>query len=828
MGIIVKFILKNIQEKKFRTFLILLSVAVSSALFFASTAISGTIEQMHAQRIKKYVGNADLIIHANEKFPSRFFYVKKAESTQSKLEYQIGAIETTGSYKDRQETVSLDLKGFDLKDLQVMNPFVLEQESLLEPFQGKKMIISKMTAEKYHFQSGNKIEVTLNEATYHFIIAGIAQPVGLFQEDGRSNTAVVPLKLLAGLHQASGRVSIIYLKLKNPALMSKTIEDLSKVYRRYTVREPVSKQELRQHITRVTTPFILMVTLVLAMSIFIIYTSFKVITRERLPVIGTFRSIGATRRTTNLVLFAESVFYGIIGGVFGCAIGMVILYLMAILMTPQWLAGIKTTIHFSFLQLGAAFFLAVILAFCSSFVPIIRISKIPVKEIVLNSIEKPPRKKLIRLVLGMLFSVTAMGALLFTTRQLAFLIALVSMLMSITAVILLVPFLTAGFTKLFERVYVYLFGNVGVLAAKNLRENKSILNNISLLAIGISSLLMITTVSSSVAKEVINVYRDAEFDIWMGISEADRSFQRLLRTVDGVRDVYGLYASYNIEVSGSKEKIFGLRGINDQYFRYWNVTLSGNRRELLDQLNEGRNILLSNILKDKFGVKQGDLLSLRMKRGEKTYRIIGFFDSLMENGNYALISERYLKSDMMERWYANIFIKTSKAPLLVAQAIKKKFQRNRPWVMTMGEMEQRNMKSNANLFLILQGFSFMALVIGVIGVFNNLLISFIERKRPLAILRSVGMNKKQTIQMIFIESLSGGLIGGTVGVLAGVQLICLVPIVMKALDAPIPVRCSAMQIIYSIAGGVIISVIASISPAFKSSGLNVVDSLKYE
>ena len=105
---------------------------------------------------------------------------------------------------------------------------------------------------------------------------------------------------------------------------------------------------------------------------------------------------------------------------------------------------------------------------------------------------------------------------------------------------MLVPYVTAVFVRIFEKLYTVVFGNVGILAAKNLRENKSILNNISLLAIGISSLLMINTISSSVVTEVANVYRSADFEIWMLYADkGDRSLERIIRQVDGVSNTYG-------------------------------------------------------------------------------------------------------------------------------------------------------------------------------------------------------------------------------------------------------------------------------------------------
>jgi putative ABC transport system permease protein len=160
--------------------------------------------------------------------------------------------------------------------------------------------------------------------------------------------------------------------------------------------------------------------------------------------------------------------------------------------------------------------------------------------------------------------------------------------------------------------------------------------------------------------------------------------------------------------------------------------------------------------------------------------------------------------------------------------LKKKLQERSPFIMTMREMKNMDMKSNGMFLMILQGFSILALIIGICGVFNNFIISFIERQRSLAVYRSVGMSRQQIIKMIFIESLTGGLIGGIIGVCAGMLEITVVPHLLKALGFPIPIHYSFPIMIYSILGGVLITVISSISPAFKSSRLNIIEAIKYE
>ena len=833
MGIIIKFVLKNIKEKKFRTFLILFSIMLSAALYFASSAISGTVAEMYTQRIRTYYGNADIVIHAGEKSPGRFVTAARAAEFGGRMEYIIGAVEGSGTYKYQNESVNLNLKGFTLDELQLNNPILLDNEDqamdlrALEPFIGKKVIISKNLAQKYQLNPGDHLDVEIQGAKHRFIIAGLAQPAGIFQDDGRSNVLLMPRNTLGAIYAARGKSTIIYLKLKNPAELQQTLTDLSRSYRRYVVREPFSKAELLQNTSMITTPFMLMVSLVLLMSIFIIYTACKVIMRERLPVIGTFRSIGATRRTTNTILFAESLLYGIIGGITGCILGIGILYAMTLLISGR-MTGIPINISFNIGQMIAAFLLAIVLAAVSSAVPIIKTSKIPVKDIVLNKLEKAHKKKLSRVPLGVVMLVATIIVPYYTPRTLALPIDMLCMIGAILAVIMLIPYFTGGFIKLFERIYG-LFGNEGVLAVKNLRGNRSILNNISLLAIGISSLLMINTVSFSVERLVVNAYRDFKFDIWMGIWPADRRMESILRTVDGVKDVYGFYGANSVELADRPERIYWINGVNPAKFAdYMEVNLIGNSRDLLAELDQDRNILISSTLREKYGVKKGDWLTLKMKRGNKSYKIIGFFNSVMENGSYALIAERYLKTDMMLRDYSEIFVKTAGDPGVVAQAIQKKFQRQRPWLMTIPDMEKRNMQSSYNMFLILRGFSVLAMLIGIIGVLNNLLISFLERQRSLAVMRSVGMSKRQEIKMILIESLTCGLIGGVIGVLGGILLIQVVPQLCQAIDLPLSITYAPSLFVYSLIGGIIITVSATMSPAFKSARANIIEAIKYE
>ncbi|MTI65348.1 MAG: FtsX-like permease family protein [Firmicutes bacterium] len=575
----------------------------------------------------------------------------------------------------------------------------------------------------------------------------------------------------------------------------------------------------------------LMLIIVIFISIFIIYSSFMVISMERLPIIGTFKSIGATKKMTDLLLLGESLVYGIVGGITGCILGFGILYIMMNVMSTNAFTGTKMEVEmvYSMWYLISAFGGAVILSFISSLIPIIKVSKIPVKDIVLNNIQRKTKNGILRPIIGLILLTLSITLPIYVPKNIGIIIDSLCILSVGLSIILLIPYITKIFILLFERIYIFIFGNIGILAAKNLRDNKSIINNISLLTIGIASILMINTVSFSVSKEIINIYDDLNYEIMFIQSKLDRTIEQRLRAINGVSSIFGVYEARDIKILEKEDRIWSLFGISSkEYFDYCDFNLLGDMDKLMDKLDDGRNIILSTILKDKFSLKKGDIITLDMKRGDKPYKVIGFVNTIMRTGNVSYVSDRYLKRDMEIKYYQDIYVKTNKKPKRIKSDIKDKFRGKNNEVIIMDELQRKEEKNNAQIFILLKGFSVLAMIIGVFGILNNFIVSFISRKRSIAIYKSIGMNKLQSIKMLFIEAITGGLIGGVVGCIGGWLFIFIVEYILKALNLAIPMHFSWDMFVKALIGCVIISVIASISPALKSSKLNIIESIKYE
>ena len=615
-----RYILRTIRERKLRTALLVLSVAVSAGLFFASTALTTSLAGMYADRLQETYGNAEIVVEPHPRGWSSFISPALVQDARGGIEYAVGVFEDTAYYRRQDTAMRMSLTAVAFEDLVTMDRMSLAAEARLLPFRGHKAIIGSHTASTYEIAAGDYVRLEINGVVYRFRVAGIAHPAGMFIDDAESPAVVVPRDFMAALYGARGQVETLYIKALEGQDKQQLIERLEQVFRRNRVRESVSERDVREWTREITVPLQIMLVLVLLTAGFIKHTAFQVITTERLPVIGTFRSIGATRRHTSAVLFLESALYGCAGGFAGCALGIGALYVIARWSTPAWLAEDGIRIEFTALQLASTVLVAVGLALASSAIPIVRASRMPIRALVLGEHQSRQRPIGRRSMVGVVLVMLA---------------------------------------------------------------------------------LVVPTLAPS-----------------------------LLNAVAGI-------------VAG-------------------------------------------------------------------------------------VIGERFLKHDGLQQWYDELYVKTDRDPDAVKDDMQRRFNRRDPWIRTVAEMEEYDQEANRELLRGLEGFAFMALAIAVIGVVNNLLIGFIERRRSLALFRSVGMEQRQVARMLLVEALMSGAVGGLVGVGAAFLLLYVADYVILALELYVLIRYSAALIAAFFLVGVGVTVLASVSPALKARRIDLLRELRHE
>ena len=148
--------------------------------------------------------------------------------------------------------------------------------------------------------------------------------------------------------------------------------------------------------------------------------------------------------------------------------------------------------------------------------------------------------------------------------------------------------------------------------------------------------------------------------------------------------------------------------------------------------------------------------------------------------------------------------------------------------MTIDEEREQNVEANATIIDLLAVFSFLALCISSIGIFNNITICFAQRRREFAVMASVGMNKKKRRLLVLIESLFCTLLSIAASIPFTMMICGLVTKMMLANSTPMEIHYSWSQTPIYLAVLAAVIFIASLSTMRKSSKLSVVQELKYE
>ncbi len=137
---------------------------------------------------------------------------------------------------------------------------------------------------------------------------------------------------------------------------------------------------------------------------------------------------------------------------------------------------------------------------------------------------------------------------------------------------------------------------------------------------------------------------------------------------------------------------------------------------------------------------------------------------------------------------------------------------------------QEKLKSTVKTFSILLGsIASVSLLVGGIGIMNIMLVSVTERTREIGIRMAIGARSSDIRKQFLIEALMLAVIGGLIGVLAGVATTFII-----SSFSDMTTEITAFSILLSLGFSALVGVVFGFYPAYKASLLNPIDALRYE
>ncbi len=827
---LLKFVFRSTLDRKGRSLLIVLTIAFASGLFYAATAISRVVVDLYLERVRARVGGADLQVESTPRSPTPFFRPDRARGLGSRAAGVIGFLQTTAVYRPRDRTREIELVGARLEDLLATSPVHLEETGDLEPFRGRKIVVPRSFAAEADLAVGDRLALQVGHESYRFRVAAIAADSGAFTDSGDRTQAIVPLDSLGAIHHLRGRVSRLLVDARTPEDVPGLAERLEEIFPRYRVRELLPPEEVAAIGREMSMPFRIMLSFVLVMSAFFVFSSFRVIAAERLPVIGRLRAIGASWQATAAILLAESLAYGAAGGLLGSACGVGMLRLLLRLARPEDVDRGPARIDLHPREMGISFAIALGLSVSGAALPLVQAARASIRDVFLDRISDLGRPGLLRLLVGVPVLAISVAVRPHVPAAHAFGVNLGLMIASLAALVLLAPHATRLVGLVLRVPYRAVLGPDGVLSLWQFRSSRVGSNNVALLTLGLSVLVMIETVSHSVEGQALNRFRDARFDVRLWTWNCDRRAVARVRSVPGVDDALGLVTAWRVDVPSHGTQLERITGVppGKRYLDFWSHPFSDDPERLFADLERGRTMLVNAAFRERLGLREGDVVAIESMRGRREYQVIGFFDPAMNEGGQALVAERFLRADMKRFQYDQVLVRTTEDPFEVGERIRRKFAPRPVGLDTLAERVQRDRRENARVFLILRGFCAMILGIAAVGVFNNSVVSFLARRRALAVMRSVGMTPFQAMKAILGEGLACGLAGGGLAILAGAILVTGIPHLLKGTDSDLVVSFSGAVFLRVLGLAVVLSLAAAANVAWRSLRFDLVRAIRHE
>src|SRR5262249_23736680 len=130
---------------------------------------------------------------------------------------------------------------------------------------------------------------------------------------------------------------------------------------------------------------------------------------------------------------------------------------------------------------------------------------------------------------------------------------------------------------------------------------------------------------------------------------------------------------------------------------------------------------------------------------------------------------------------------------------------------------------------VLSSFAFIAVIVGGFVIYNTFSILVAQRARETALLRALGATRAQVLRSQLLESFLVALVASAVGVVGGLFVGALLRGLFRAVGFPFPpsgLVLHASTVIIGLVVGVVITMIASVTPAIRASRVAPIAALR--
>lgn len=588
------------------------------------------------------------------------------------------------------------------------------------------------------------------------------------------------------------------------------------------------------------TTMMLAIVIIVMISAYIISSLTKLITVERIPVVGTFRSIGATKNMINRILILEFLFYGIIGATLGIIFGVILLPFVANFFNEYKEFGVETKVSYIVFYMVIAFLFGMMFPPLISFFQIIKVNKRPLKEIILNTPHTAQTRSILSTVIGVLL-IFATFTLYYLNQADNLVLSFLSVLFLFIAIVLLMPTLLNLISKLFSAIFAQSSKGEVLLGIKNIGNNKIAANNSNMIIVVFILLMMMGMITTGL-DQYLNQSLKKDYDVVISEFQDNEINYEEISDINGVSDMYTQYISIaqsNINGQVDEFVVLGVDNIDAFDSFYSGITFIDDAKGQLNSIPNG--VILDEYQKERYELKVGDTIKLQPLdsqlqplHGENSYIdvvVAGFMESsgFSQNRSTVIVNLSYF-NNYFEGTFNQLNLKIDEDVSVkeVKNNISNKYANLQMTVMTFDELLDSQLNT---INILLSGITFiilLGLLLGLLGISNNLKVSFIQRKKEYAVLYSVCMSRGQLIKVLFIELLMTFFSIVVIGLLGSLAMNMVMTKLLYAIGLRIDFQFN-IELFVILCGVILLLLLLSTIPIIrKIYRMDIVQSLRFE
>jgi putative ABC transport system permease protein len=847
---------RQLRAKPFRSFLTLTSIALGVALYTSIDVVNYSTLKSFETAIESISGKAQLTLMAGENGFDESWLERVEHSPV--VQNAIPLVETHVFYQDQvsKSTETLMILGVDLLKESSVRAYQTEDQKVIDdPLtflnQPDSLILTRAFAEKHGYRTGDQIRLSTAAGTKTFTIRGLLNPEGPAKAYG-GHLGIMDIdgaRMQFGKQGKLDRIDIIPKSgIKSDQVRSSLESAFSPTL---TVESPESQSENMKKLVEGYQGLLSFVGLLsLIVGLFLVLNTTNISIAERRREFGILRALGATRSTLFQLLGGEALLMGAVGSVMGVFAGQWVARTMSGLITralsnqyliPVYVGRVSLAPEHWIKGMGLGTFVTILAALIAAR-NTLRIEAI---EAVKGVNRKPRMPGFTAPVVGFILLALIVLDSSYGLSQSRPMLRFLNPFFLIFGAVLLSPTLVRG---LIHGVRMILpFPSIRFSTDNLIRNAERTGANIMTLMVGLMLVIILSVLNGSIKYSVTSWFdKTLAADLVVSSTGKLLTFQvqplheeikAKLDSVPGVDITNGIGASGLRYVKQKFQgKTLAIKAFDRPHPRLvksqFDIT-EGDPDEVLDLFFGVAEplLLVSQNFVMKFGYQKGDSIDLNTPTGMHRFRIIGVVAEFTNPEGVFYLNRETYKKFWKDELISGFFImaKPGFPPLQLRQEIDKRFGQSLGLMVTMNSelaVQARGLVDES--FTYTKAIEWSALLVGLFGLFNTLMVSVLERTREFGVLRTLGMMRNQLFAMILSESVIQGALGGIVAIAIGVFIsyFWIMGTLSGLLGWVLKFNLPKGALLGTFAWGLFVGILAGLLPATRVAKLEIRDALE--